>query len=210
MKFLNSDRALILAPHPDDAEYSTAGTVLKYTGTHFDILCLTAGGDCDTTTLETDRLKEVTNAWSKATSSNFTLHFTDFTYLKGKGIDEWVSYTENKFNIDSYNYIITPSEQDSHFEHGIVSSLGAPLVRSNSCGIIQYKSPSTLDTWTPNLFVSIKEEFGTKMEMLRQFESQLHRPYFHQDVLNGFHTHFQCMKKGKGYVELYKIITAYE
>jgi LmbE family N-acetylglucosaminyl deacetylase len=210
MKFLNFDKVLILSPHPDDAEYSTAGTILKYIDTHFDILCLTAGGDCDITTSEVNRLSEVNNFWNKPTSNNFTLHFTNFTYLKDNGIDEWVSYIENKFNIDTYDCIITPSEHDSHFEHGIVSSLGAPLVRSNSCGIIQYKSPSTLDTWIPNLFVSIKEEFETKREMLRQFESQLHRPYFHQDVLNGFHTHFQCMKKGKGYVELYKIITAYE
>jgi len=50
MKFLNFNRVLCLAPHPDDAEYSMAGVVLKYLDTYFDILCLTEGGYCDVTT----------------------------------------------------------------------------------------------------------------------------------------------------------------
>ena len=29
------------------------------------------------------------------------------------------------------------------------------LVRRSKCGIIQYKSPSTLDNWTPNFFVDL-------------------------------------------------------
>jgi LmbE family N-acetylglucosaminyl deacetylase len=57
MKFLNFNRVLVLAPHPDDAEYSMSGVVLKYTDTHFDILCLTQGGDCDSTTDKIDYMK---------------------------------------------------------------------------------------------------------------------------------------------------------
>ena len=62
LKFLNFDRVLCLSPHPDDVEYSMAGTIIKHTGTTFDILCLTQGGDCDDTTGE-NRLKEVENSW---------------------------------------------------------------------------------------------------------------------------------------------------
>ena len=210
MKFLNFKKVLILAPHPDDAEYSVSGTVMKYKDTHFDILCLTKGGELDITTQETYRIEEVKNSWKKSQTSNFSLKFTPINYLHDKPIDWWITYIENTFDMSSYNCILTPSEYDSHFEHILVSGLGPPLVRSHGCGIIQYKSPSTLDTWIPNLFVSIDDFLNTKKEMLLEFSSQLHRPYFNNNTLNGFHTHFQCMKKQKGYVEMFKIITTYE
>jgi hypothetical protein len=105
---------------------------------------------------------------------------------------------------------MTTSEFDSHHEHVTVSSLAAPLSRVNSYSIIQYRSPSTLDEWTPNLFISIDDVYDIKKKMIRGFESQLSKPYFRNNVIDGFHTNFQCMKKGKGFVESYKIITYYE
>jgi LmbE family N-acetylglucosaminyl deacetylase len=210
MKFLNFDRVLLLAPHPDDAEYSVAGTILKYTDTQFDVLCLTQGGDCDTTTGES-RIQEVLSAWAVSEAENYTLYFSDEKLLKHKDIDQWINWIETNFTkVFNYDCIMTTSEYDSHFEHIIVSSLAAPLARINPYSIIQYKSPSTLETWIPNLFVSLESFYYTKKQMLQEFTSQIHRPYFSEEVLNGFHTNFQCMKKGKGFVESYKIITAYE
>lgn len=210
MKFLNFDKVLLLAPHPDDAEYSAAGTILKCSNTHFDILCLTQGGDCDVTTGE-NRIQEVLNAWAVSGASNYTLHFSNKKLLKHKDVDQWINWIEVNFTKQySYDGILIPSEYDSHFEHVVVSSLAAPLARVNPYSIVQYRSPSTLGTWMPNLFVSLSEHYVTKKNMLQEFVSQKHRPYFSEEVLDGFHTDFQCMKKGKGFVESYKIITSYE
>ena len=104
---------------------------------------------------------------------------------------------------------MTTSEHDSHFEHVLVSSFAAPLARVKPYSIIQYRSPSTLDKWTPNLFVSLEDFYYNKKKMLREFKSQLHHEYFGDFVLDGFHSNFQCMKKGRGFVESYKIITQY-
>ena len=210
MKFLNFNKVLCIAPHPDDAEYSIAGTVLKYVDTHFDLLCLTQGGDCDETT-SSKRLNEVVNVWNSSKASNYELLFTTTPLLKDKNVDQWIAYIENNFlKQKSYDCILVPSEYDSHFEHVIVSSFAAPLARVSSYSIIQYKSPSTLSTWIPNLFVSIGDQYETKKRMLNKFESQVSKPYFSTQVLDGFHTDFQCMKKGKGFVESFKIITSYE
>lgn len=210
MKFLNFDRILCLSPHPDDVEYSMAGTILKYKSTHFDILCLTQGGDCDKTT-NVDRLIEMQNAWNISNATNYTIHFSDVKLLKDKDIDQWINYIETNFMMNhNYDCIMATSEYDSHFEHVIVASLCAPLSRVKSYSIIQYKSPSTLETWTPNLFVSLDGFLDEKKKMLTQFKSQIDRPYFSETLINGFHTNFQCMKKGKGYVESYKVITFYE
>ena len=96
MKFLNFDRVLCLSPHPDDTEYSMAGVVLKYSDTQFDILCLTQGGDCDSTT-GPDRIREVQNAWLTTNTKNYTLFFSDVKYLKERAVDEWINYIETNF-----------------------------------------------------------------------------------------------------------------
>ena len=210
MKFLNFNRVLCLSPHPDDTEYSIAGVVLKHPDTHFDILCLTEGGDCDVTTNYT-RQTEVCNAWANALIDNYTLHFSDAKFLKQRGIDEWINYIESNFTKKyDYDCILTTSEYDSHFEHVLVSSFAATLARVKPYSIIQYKSPSTLENWIPNLFISLDDLYDIKKEMLQAFKSQIHHEYFSEFVLNGFHTNFQCMKKGRSYVESYKIITSYE
>jgi len=210
MKFLNFNRVLCLAPHPDDAEYSMAGVVLKYLDTYFDILCLTEGGYCDVTTSQS-RHQEVRDAWSRSRVVNYSLYFSDVPIFKVKGIDEWVKYIEDNYtHKNKYECILTTSEFDSHHEHVSVSSLAAPLSRATPYSIIQYRSPSTLDVWEPNLFISLDDVYKTKKDMLQEFQSQINKPYFRNEVLDGFHTNFQCMKKGKGYVESYKIITCYE
>ena len=137
MKFLGFDKVLCLAPHPDDVEYSMGGTIIKYYDTHFDILCLTQGGDCDETTSDS-RLDEVRNSWKSTGIININLHFSPYKLLKEKGEDEWVNYIETNFvNKNNYDCIFTPSPKDSHFEHKIVSNLGWPLTRIKSISLVE-------------------------------------------------------------------------
>lgn len=204
MKFLNFNKILCLSPHPDDVEYSMAGTILKYPGTHFDILCLTQGGDCDATTNES-RLTEVQNVWSKSNANNFSLYFTNYKLLKELGEDEWVNYIETEFiHKNKYDCIMTPSQFDSHFEHKIVCNLGYALSRIESISLIEYYSPSTLETWIPNVFIDIDNVYNTKINMLMQFKSQINKTYFLIKTLNEFHTNFRCSKRKIGKVEQFK------
>ena len=181
------------------------GTIMKHQDTVFHILCLTQGGDCDTTTGES-RLDEVRNSWDTANVENAMWYFTKNRLLKEKGEDEWVNYIESDFmKIWGYDCIFTPSTHDSHFEHKIVSNLGWPLTRITPTSLIEYYSPSTLETWNPNIFVDIDSVYDRKVEMLKEFKSQQHRSYFQEDTIRGFHTHFQCSKKGKGMVEQFRL-----
>lgn len=209
MKFLDFDNVLCLAPHPDDAEYSIGGTVIKYTDTNFDIVCLTQGGDCDVTT-NASRLDEVRNSWTELDSDNFNLYFTPYKFLKDLGEDEWVNYLEKNFtDVKSYDAIMLPASDDSHFEHRAVSNLGWPLTRIKAISLIEYCSPSTLVNWMPNMFIDIENQYVTKCKMLKHFNSQLHRSYFKEDFIKGFHTNFQCYKKGLTLVEQFKLNQVY-
>lgn len=46
------------------------------------------------------------------------------------------------------------------------------LTRSTPVSIIEYKSPSTLDSWVPNMFVEIGDYAEEKIGRLERFESQ--------------------------------------
>ena len=45
--------------------------------------------------------------------------------------------------------------------------------------------------------------------MLKEFTSQQHRSYFSRKTLDGFHTSFQCSKKGYDIVEKFNLKQAF-
>jgi len=228
MKLLNYDKVLCLSPHPDDIEYGMLGTIMKYKDTKFDIVVLSRGGDFDKSTAK-ERQDECREVWKNI--DNIEGYFIEDTkFVKDKDEDEWVNVLENKFDISSYDCIITTSPTDSHFEHRMVSNLTYPLVRRSKCGIIQYKSPSTLDTWIPNFFVDISDiqnrnqedghSDGThmlfmamiwyvKLNKLKLFESQQNKSYFEEDAIKSFHSNYQCSNRDMLHVESFKIIRGY-
>jgi LmbE family N-acetylglucosaminyl deacetylase len=228
MKLLNYDKVLCLSPHPDDIEYGALGTIMKYKNTQFDIVVLSQGGDFDITT-QTERQNECRKVWENI--DNIEGYFIeDSKFIKEKDEDEWVNILENKFDISSYDCIITTSPSDSHFEHRIVSNFTYALVRRSKCGIIQYKSPSTLDTWIPNLFIDIGvienrnrkdgHSDGThmlfmagiwyaKINKLKLFESQKDKSYFEDQAIKSFHSNYQCSNRDMSRVESFKIVRGY-
>jgi LmbE family N-acetylglucosaminyl deacetylase len=207
MKFLGYDNVLCISPHPDDTEYSMMGTILKYSDTMFTCLQLCQGGDMDETTGK-NRLFEVENVWEEAECSNVNLLFTEVKYMRDMREDEWINFIERKLS-PSLDAIVLPNEHDSHFEHRLVAGFGKALIRSSPITLIQYKSPSTDQTWVPNLFVDIEEEYDIKLEALKKFESQQDRYYFREDVIRSFHSDCQSAKKGKHYIEQFKVLDLY-
>ena len=208
-KLFNFNKVLCLSPHPDDVEYSMGGTIIKNYNTQFDILCLTQGGDCDETTSDSS-LNEVRNSWKSTGIININLHFSPYKLLKEKGEDEWVNYIETNFIIPdtagyTYDCILLPSSYDSHFEHKAVSALGWPLTRVKGISLIEYYTPSTLEEWIPNTFIDISDAYNIKLKMLKEFTSQQHRSYFEEGTIKGFHTNFQCSKKGTELVEQFNL-----
>ena len=228
MKFLNYDRVLCLSPHPDDVEYGMLGTIMKYKDTKFDIVVLSQGGDFDKSTAKL-RQDECNKVWEHI--DNLDGQFVKgVKFIKDKSEDEWINFLETSYDIDDYDCILSTSSVDTHFEHKIISNLTYPLVRRSKCGIIQYKSPSTLDNWTPNFFVNIstleernKEDghshdthilfsaflWYIKLNKLKLFESQQDKSYFSEESLKSFHSNYQCSMRDMMHVESFKIIRGY-
>jgi len=204
MKLLNFDKVLCLSPHPDDVEYSMLGTIFEYDNTYFHNFCLTKGGDFDNTT-GINRWDENKKIWNNIKNGEIT--FSNIKYLKEKGQDGWINFIENNFlNKEKYDCIFIPTKIDSHFEHQIVNNFAPALTRDKKISIIEYRTPSTLDNWSPNVFIEIKDKlYNKKIEYLKYFETQKEKWYFKDEVLFSFHANFPCHKRGIKNVESYKI-----
>jgi len=228
MKFLNYDRVLCLSPHPDDVEYGMLGTIMKCKDTKFDVVVLSYGGDFDKST-SIKRQLECEKVWEHIDNISGCF-IEDSKFIKDKDEDEWVNLLENQFNISDYDCVLSPSINDSHFEHKIVGNLPDALVRRSRCGITHYRSPSTLDSWTPNFFVNLnylvdrKVEDGhsretqklfsavvwyLKLNKLKLFKSQQDKSYFKDESIKSFHSEYHCTSRGLNNVESFKIIRGY-
>ena len=162
MNFLNFKKVLCLSPHPDDVEYSMLGTIIKCNKTYFDILCMTKGGakGFDQTN-KLNRIGEVEKVWSNANLSNVNIYYSDCDFFEDKKGDAgWVNYIENAFiKNKNYDCIFIPTKNDSMFEHRFVNGLGPALVRISPISLVEYHTPSTLNTWQPNIFIDIKKYY---------------------------------------------------
>jgi LmbE family N-acetylglucosaminyl deacetylase len=200
-KFLGFNKVLCLSPHPDDVEYSMSGTIMKYNGTHFDVVTLTNGGDFDKTNSQ-PRTNEVTNFWDSI--DNVSLQFGINNSFKHMDEAAWINYIETNY-LFNHEAILLTSEHDSHFEHRLLSKFGYALTRVKPISLIEYMSPSTQRTWQPNLFINIKEQYKQKEHRLELFKSQQNRSYFQKEQIKGFHTEFQCSKKNIMLTEQFNI-----
>lgn len=207
MKFLNLNKILCLSAHPDDTEYGMMGSMSIYRDTQFDVLVLSNGGDFDKTTGE-DRTNECKKVWDWF--DNVDGKFSGYSYVKDSSEDFWVNHIETKYDIKSYDAILTLPKHDSHFEHRMVNSISYALLRGINVGLITYRTPSTLEEWIPNYYVDVNSTIQNKIGILREsFISQKDKLYFSEQSIKSFHTNYQCSKVGVGYVEQFRVERVY-
>tara|TARA_B100001564_G_scaffold253053_1_gene215147 strand:+ start:185 stop:808 length:624 start_codon:yes stop_codon:yes gene_type:complete len=206
MKFLNSSHAICIGAHPDDIEYGMLGTFIKYTDTYFRVIVLSGGGDFDNTTKESDRRGENESIWELL--PNVVGEVKD-GFVRDQAEDSMVDYVERRM-YNMMSTIFTTPQLDSHFEHRMVNKLGPALCRRRPMNLIEYRTPSALNTWIPNHFVSLLNlQLHEKKKMLRLFTSQQHAPYFKSKAIDNFHSNYQASKRGIDIVESFRIVESF-
>ena len=179
----------------------------KNEDTYFDILTMSLGGQFEGSDPD-KRKSEVINAWVEADADNCSVAF-DSLKPKDNSEDKLVNLIETKYLSLGYDAIFIPTYEDSHFEHRKTNKLASALTRCKNISVIEYRTPSTLHEWNPNMFVDISEVYNKKISMLSKFNSQSNKKYFGREILDSFHIDFQSSKKGNKFVEQFKIIQIY-
>ena len=218
MRFLNCDKVLCLAAHPDDVEYGMLGSIMKYTDTKFDILVLSEGGNFDKSNTM-NRYKECESIWENI--DNIQGSFLSIQQygspLADVSEDLLINTIESKFNISDYDSICVPPLDDAHFEHRKVYRAAFGLIRRIGCGLVTFRTPSALDEWIPNFFVDLTKHttksgaiiMFAKKKALLKFKSQLSKSYFKDNSINSFHSNYQCSQRDMDFVESFKIERCY-
>ena len=167
---------------------------------------LSDGGDFDDTTTTVNRGSENRKIWNLFSNVN---GWIGTKFVKNQTEDYMVNLIENGMPSDTQT-IVTTAQEDSHFEHRKVNNLGPALCRRNPLTLVEYRSPSTLNHWVPNHFVSLnKYQYNKKKLILKKFKSQQKAPYFNDDTIDDFHHNFLCSKKGLKVVESYRIVESF-
>ncbi len=200
MKLLDMDTVLCLSPHPDDIEISAAGTILRCADTHFVSVMCSIGSRGDITS-HPDRLKECEKFWKNI--NNISLELLG-TFITDQTISELITSIENTFGED-FQGILIPTSIDSHQEHQIINKVGLALARARKISVLEYRSPSTMDSWYPNLFVDIEETEKDKISRMKTIVSQ-NKNYTNEVYLKASHIHLPSFKKNYHPVEQFKIL----
>lgn len=206
MKFLSCKNVLCLSPHPDDVEYSLSGTIKKCNQTKFETFCFSASGKNDKTVTQ-DRYGEIKSFWKSYGCKNLTQRISAECYIQDKQFEEWVQLIELLIKENNFDCVLSPSYEDSHNDHKYVNSMVEPILRVSNANFIEYKTPSSLNSWIPNMFIDISDNVDLKVNCLYDsFKSQNHKSYFDKENLKNYHINFQCLKKDLKYVEQFKIV----
>jgi LmbE family N-acetylglucosaminyl deacetylase len=184
-----------------------SATIKKFQNTQFDVLCLTKGTSTDSSSGES-RIKEVLKFWELLKCSNVRLINPFYNSFDSATTAKWITAIETIMPMNEYDAIFTTSNLDSHQEHIFVNKLVPSLTRNKTISIIEYKSPSTLHSWTPNFFVSCN--IKSKIASLRgAFISQLDSAYFDESLIELFHSDYNCWKRNLKITEQFNIQLLY-
>lgn len=211
MKLLGLNNVVVLSPHPDDAEYSISATVSKYYDTTFHILTMSNGGNYDDTVFG-NRDGEARRFWSL--NHNVEFHSSlDLSsgFLSESKEDLLVHRVESIMSTLTIDAVFVPPQLDSHFEHRLINNVGRAVCRIDRISLIEYHTPSTMNTWTANFYVSVDDHVTAKKRRLRDiFKSQATKHYFSNKALDAFHSDYFCEKRGVGAVEKYRIDSLFD
>ncbi len=178
-KIKEGEKALCIAPHPDDESIGMGGVLAKYKD-NFDVICLTDGSkgikNQDTQSIVQTRIIEFENAQKVAGIKNYrNLGIADREVCN--------SYeTFSQIDTKKYDYIFIPNLIDTHYDHRACFIHLQKMLREKkhkpNLKILFYEVWGALSS--PNVLVEITDVVQTKAEMIKCYKSQLER----KDYLN--------------------------
>lgn len=173
-------KILAVGAHYDDIELNCAGTLIKAfkMGAEINLVVCTdgsKGGDKNERKAE----QELVNK--------------DIGYIKVRylGYSDGTLSHDDKLvkNLDMIirdlepDYIFTHSETDFHQDHVAVAKSVRSANRNAHASLITFPSQDLKYPFNANLYIDITNLFDRKLEIVKKYKSQLHRPWLQDDTL---------------------------
>ena len=179
-------KALILAPHTDDGEFGCGATIAKMIEQGTEVY-LAAFSACEESVLKkypADILiSELKRATTKLGIPEENLFLYDFQVRifneRRQDLLQTIIDLREKLNPD---VVFMPSLDDIHQDHLTVAQEG--LLAFKFSTILTYEMPWNNLTFSTSSFVILEERhIQKKIEALKEYESQAHRPYSNEEFI---------------------------
>jgi LmbE family N-acetylglucosaminyl deacetylase len=184
-------KAIVLAPHPDDGEFSSGGTIKKLSEQGVKVV-YAAFSPCEKSVpkgFAKDVLyKELNKAVTHLgidTDNVITFNFPvrDFHNHRQDILEKMVGL-KKEFNPD---LVLLPSSHDNHQDHEVIHNEGVRAFK-HSC-ILGYEMPWNNFSSNNNYFVKLtKSHLGAKHTALLEYKSQKFRKYNTMEFFTGLAT----------------------
>lgn len=183
---LSFKKALILAPHTDDGEFGCGGTIAKMVEEGTEVY-LAAFSACEQSVLKKypsdiliNELKKATNKLGIPENNLFLYDFQVRIFNERRqDILQTIIGLREKINPD---VVFMPSLDDIHQDHFTVAQEGLRAFKFTT--ILTYEMPWNNLTFSTSSFVVLEERhISKKIEALKEYESQSHRPYSNEEFI---------------------------
>ncbi len=184
--FENKNTVLVLAPHPDDAEFGLGGTLAKLKEQGKDIH-IAVFSMCEKSTPKNFQVgvieEELSISMDKLDISHHNLHKFDFEVREfpknRQDILEQLIILRNKIKPD---VVFIPNSYDVHQDHHTMYIEGVRAYKN--CSILGYEMPWNNFESKTDVFVTLEQKhLDKKIELLESYKSQTSRTYSNFDFV---------------------------
>lgn len=185
---LKNQKILVLAPHTDDGEFGCGGAIVKFVndGEEVHLAAFSSCGISVPKGFPDDILiKEIKAATKILGIHEENLYIYDFPvrrfdHYRQEILEELVKL-QRKLDPD---LVFLPSIHDLHQDHYIVALEGIRAFKRTT--ILAYEMPWNNISFSTQAFIHLtEEEMRIKIDALKQYKSQLKRPYASEEFLRG-------------------------
>lgn len=202
-------KILILAPHTDDGEFGCGATISRFIKEGKEIFYIAfSAPKINREGFKEDQLKiELMNAceiWGLDKKNVYILDYPvrNFNSYRQKILDQIIKFRD-KIKPDM---VFTPSEYDVHQDHKVIYNESIRAFKSDDVCILGYEMPWNNLKMRNNFFINItKKDIDKKLEVLKEYKSQMHRKYLNDEFLRGL-AKVRGVQSGSEYAENFQII----
>jgi N-acetylglucosamine malate deacetylase 1 len=206
--FTSKNKVLVLAPHTDDGEFGCGGTIAKL----IESGCLVhyvAFSACEQSVLD-QFPKDILITEVKAATQilgiapeNLTLFKYDvrtFNYHRQAILDDMIALRQ-QINPD---LVFIPALNDVHQDHATVAAEALRAFKFTS--ILSYELPWNNLSFNTTCFVHLEEQhINTKVEALKEYQSQAHRPYANEEFVRSL-ARTRGVQINARYAEVFEVV----
>ena len=201
-------KILVLAPHTDDGEFGCGGTINKFIQQGHDVY-YAAFSACEQSVLKEFPKDVLITEVKSATKvlgikkENLILYKYEvrkFNYFRQEILEDMVKLNKE---IDP-DLVFMPCENDIHQDHHTVFEEGLRAFKFKT--ILCYELPWNNLSINTSSFVHLNQEnIDAKINALKEYKSQVHRPYANEEFIKALAT-VRGVQIGAKYAETFQVV----